>query len=357
MEPSSLMKGVSTLLEACITASRGFAKIKRLRDAPSLIQALKNEISDLQLMLMDISDHLESRISVLSGVNETVFRLCTFTTDQIRDEILKLDSLIQSQLLEGDNNKGMRVNKRAFARNHNKLLKSQAELQEFRQRVGDIGRILGARDLSRIEITVNDVQSNLAMPFQGQNRIEEQLELLASPPPSVSPSSFGLSQRRELLVLSNASSGIAISVSRLRPATSSSKCTCFRQRASTYFQTFLGTLFLGYTATPTLRQYKQTCLYHQQTELRVAYFFPSWFLEYVLWLQVQFGMGSFIQCGLSCIQIIPRDHIVLDMIQYGNVEGIKKLFLSGQVSIKAQMPNGASLLHVSPFVQTLNYSN
>ena len=353
MDPLSITTGTLALLGACATVSKTFAKIRCLKEAPVLIQVMNNEISDLQLMLVELDNHLErteSRNFALSNTDKAVFRLCISILGRSKDKILEIDSLIQYQLFKEGNDTGVRVSKRAFMRYHNKFIKFQAELRELRQIVVDIGNVLGARDISRIEVTVNDMHSNLAMLSQGHNRIEEQLERLTNPQSIASSSSSKASQGKKSQTSSNTPSGIEISVSRIGPAISSIKCTCVRQEASTYLRTFLGTLFLGYTATPTLRRNKQVCLYHQQTEYRVGYFFPFWFLKYAIWIRV----ASPVQCKLSFIQIIPRDHVVLDMIQYGDVEGIKKLFVSGQVSIKAQMPNGASLLHVSPFVQTLN---
>ena len=359
MEVLSLQDSVLALLEACSKASRTFAKTRPLRDASGLLQAVKNETSDLQLMLMDIDDRLEriesSRVE-LSRVNRAIFRLSTSIIDRTKDRILEVDSLIQDHLSAEKNNTGEGANRRVFRQGYSKLARFQTELQELRQRVGDICKALGAQNMSRIEVTLNDSRSSdSAMLFQRQDKMQKQLRHLVNPQSIVSSSSK-LAQGKPQ-ASGNTSSNIEISVSRLSPAVSSSiQCTCSRQGASTYLQTLLGALFLGYATTPILRTNKQKCLYHRrQTEVRIAYFFPSWFIEYVIWLQIQFSMNGPLQCTLSCIQIIPRDHVVLDMIQYGDVEGIKSLLVSGTISIKAQMQNGASLLHVSSLMLNSNY--
>ena len=337
MDPLSLTTGIVTLLGACTAASKTFAKIRRLKDAPALIQALKSETGELQLMLRDTNDRLESiesRRSAPSRVDEAVLRLCVLIINRTKDKILEVDSLIQYQLLKEDEDKGTRVYKRAFLQNYNKLIKFQAELQELRHRVGDVSKILGVQDISRIEGALNNVQSSLAVIFQRQNRTEQQVERLANSQSNASSSSSETSQEENLLISGNTPSGIDAST------IPSITCTCVRQEVSTHLRTFLGIWFLGYT------ENKQSCLYHCQAELRVVFFFPLWFLRYVIWLQVQSGP---ILCTLSWIQVIPRDHVVLDMIKYGDIDGIKNLFISGQVSIRAQMPNGANLLYVSSF--------
>lgn len=59
MDPFSITTGVLTLLGACTAASRAFKKIRDLGQAPALIQALNNEISDLQLAMLNLNDYLQ----------------------------------------------------------------------------------------------------------------------------------------------------------------------------------------------------------------------------------------------------------------------------------------------------------
>ena len=345
MDPLSLTTGILTLIGACVAASRTLAKIRRFKKAHSIIEAIENEISELQLMLVHMSDHLDStnsKASALSNADKPALRLCASIINQTRDKIQEVHSLIQHQLLKEDKSKSTKVSKRAFTRHFGKLIKFQTELQELRQRIADVGSVIGAEDTSRIEATLDNIRMrDLAMLNQRLIGIEQSLKDLGNPPPGSfgHPAPAGLPQTS-----GNASSSIAVSMARLKSTTSSIKCTCCHQEASTYFQTFLGILFLGYAATLVPRQNSKKCPYHGRTKIRVVYFFPPWLLQYVVWLQLQ---SRPISCTLSCIPVIPHDHIALDLIRYGKVEGIKSLLLSGQLSIKAQMPNGANLLHVS----------
>ena len=349
MDPFSLTTGILTLISACATVANTFGKIKRLSEAPEVIQAINNEISDLQLFLVDMKVHMErvqSKSSTLPNVDEAVLRLCASILGRTRDKILEVDSLIQYRLLKGDDETGTRVHRGAFVRYRDKIIRFQAELRESRQRVADVARILEIRQISRLEGVLDDIRSqDLSILVQGQERIERQLNRLISRRRAVSKVPHDFFQERAR-TSSIEFSSIRMSVSRFRPAEETTRCTCFRQENYVHIQSFLGTLFLGYEAASKLIPTRQSCPHRHQIGVHVAYYFPLWFLKYAIWLQVQFGMTGLNQLSLSFIQILPPEHIALDMIKFGDIDGIKQLLKSGQLSIKAQLPNGANLLHV-----------
>ena len=349
MDPLSLTTGILALISACNTVATTFNKIRRLNEAPGIIQAMNNEISDLQLLLVDMRIYMErvqSRASTLPKVDEAVFRLCASTLGLIRDKVLEVDSLITSRLIKEDQEAGTRVHRGAFVRHRDKIIKFQAELREYRHRVADIARILEVRQLSRLEDVLDDIRlQDLSILIQGQKRMERQLSRLTNRQAISDASLVDLGER--VVAPSNECSSVCISLSRLRPAKRHIRCTCFRQGDPSHLQAFLGTLFLGYGVAPTLSSNRQSCSHHYQTEIRVAYYFPVWFLKFVLWLQMQFRMAGLSRSSLPSVQVLPPEHVALDLIKFGDIDGIKRLLSSGQLSIKAQLPNGANLLHVS----------
>ena len=351
MDPFSLTTGVITLIGACTTSAQTLSKIKNLANAPGLIQAVNNEISDLRLILTDINEHIERtrnrRSSIRPTINEAVFRLCTSVIDQTKNEVLEVDSLIQYRLLKPDDETGQRVNRRAFLQHHDKLVKLQSELREFRQRAIDVGSILGTRDLSRIEVLLNDIRSqDLTTLIHGQNRLERTLGHLVNLEPVTPNDLHGTHLERSMREPHDPFSSISVSILRPNAALASHKCTCFRPKTSMYFQTFLGMLFLGYTAAPTVSRSDQTCPYHHGAETNVKFFFPLSFLKYAIWVHAKVHTTGTIHYALSVVQILPMGHYVFDLINYGNVDGIKKLLANGQLSIKAQLSRGQTLLHV-----------
>ena len=348
MDPFSITIGTLALLGACSKASRTLSKIKDLREAPALIQAVNNEISDLRLILMNIHDHVDRASrdeQTTSRVDGPILQLCASTLNQTRRTILEVESLIQYILLKPEN-ASLVVNKRAFLQHHHRLIELQLELRDFRQRIANISSILGLREVSRIEVILDDVQSNdLRMLLQGQTRIQQTLDHLIDSQSANSNNSCNLPEDTRPQD-PGVSDHPAIQVSIVLPTSSQPPKTCTCTRQHTQSQSLLGTLFLGYAATPNGLRGPQMCPYHKQKEFSVMYVFPPWFLNYAVSVKMQFGAHSTIRCSLSIIQIIPTDHAVWDLIDFGDLEAIKVLLTFGHLAITAQAPTGKTLLRV-----------
>ncbi|MCJ1324373.1 hypothetical protein MMC10_001035 [Thelotrema lepadinum] len=52
-------------------------------------------------------------------------------------------------------------------------------------------------------------------------------------------------------------------------------------------------------------------------------------------------------CAINIRQVIPYDHVVYDLMQLGDVEGIKTLLVTGQIGLEAQGPMTGTVLHGS----------
>ncbi|MCJ1331150.1 hypothetical protein MMC10_007837, partial [Thelotrema lepadinum] len=163
MDPLSITTGVLTLLGACTTASATVSKLRRLKDAPDLVQALNNEISDLRLVLLDVSDHFRSAQNerlVVPNMDETIFELCSFALDQARVKVLEVDAVIQYQVTKPGRGAGLIVDKIAFLRNYNRLLQLQSDLRDTRHKITGLFNHIGVRSFSRIEVVLNEIQAN-----------------------------------------------------------------------------------------------------------------------------------------------------------------------------------------------------
>lgn len=349
MDPLSLTTGVFALLGACVTASRTLKKIGDLRRAPELVQAVNNEISDLHLMIIDMSDRFERfkrNCSTIPRVDRAISQLCTSTLDQTRDKVLEIETLIQYQLLKPEN-EHLTVNKRAYLRHHGKLVKLHTELRDFRQRIANIFSHFEVRDISRVEVVFNDIRSNdLQILMQGQAKIQQTLDRMGLQS-NVSNASVTLTSDGSLQTPHGFEhTSIQVSVSQLASYTSCENRTCSCQKNSVHLQGFLGTLFLGYAAMPVRRQGQQLCPTHCKRGLCATYLFPSWLLSYIVFVKMQFGTQGISRFSLSLIQTISIEHVVWDMVNVGELEGIENLFKSGQLTVTAQDPTGKTLLDV-----------
>lgn len=351
MDPFTITTGVVTLIGACATTSRTLARIRKLREAPALIQAVNNEIADLRLILVDISDHfgsLERRAVGYPGAERAVFELCATTIERTRDLVQDVDALIRDRLLKPGSETDLKINRTAFWRERENLVQIQTDLQVARQRIAHLFGRLGVQSLSRVEVQLNDIYSNhLPILNQSQARIERTLDRIIDRQLSASNTIQAVRQTSSAhnLKTSQASS-VQVSVSRLPSPPWQAKCTCRRQSTSIRIRTFLGSLFFGYAAVPMVGNGPQQCSFHKGKELRLIYVFPMWFIRYAFALQTQLSSGGSITCTLSFRQIIPHDHTVYDAIGSGDLQGIKELLTSRQVSIEAHNWRGIGLLHV-----------
>ena len=353
MDPFSLATGVLTLLGACTTASATISKFRRLKEAPGLIQALSNEISDLRLVLLDVSDHFRSTQSaglVIPDIDRTICELSSSVLDQARVKVQEVEAVIQYEVTKPGRGADLKVDKTAFLRNYSRLLLLQADLRDTRQKMTSLFNHMGVRNFSRIEVLLNEIQANdIPELLQGQRRIESALNRLVdlqSPVSTVGNEAFQpvITTRREGSDLSS----ISVSVSRLRPPGKQRMCTCSRRSASGRVGTLFGTLFVGYMATPIACQCDQGGHRFNEMELTLTYIFPSWFLRYAMSIQAKINTGGTIQCSLTIKQTIPFDHVIWDMIEVEDIPGMKRLLTSGQISIKAESSGSITvpLLHV-----------
>lgn len=356
MDPLTLTTGILALLRACVSLSETLIKIKNLKDGPLLIQAINNEVSDLRLVLTHIDEYLEHtkiKESAQPALDAPIYDLCSSTLEQTRDKVQKAEALLEGKLLkprkEADSEKGPRISYKAFLRERHHLNQLQADLRLARQRIANIFGPLGVRDISRIEVLLNDIRSNnLSALLRSQARIEETLDRVVDLRSGPSNAVHQASQDATPPCQGGSNpSGVQLSIARQHPLALSSKCACRPQRTSVQLRTVLGNLFLGYAATPLRGHWQQKCSYHKKIKLQLVYFFPIWFLKYAIFLYSEFSAAGSVAVSLSIKQVLPSDHIVWDLLAFGNIDGLKELLVSGQISIEAQSVSGDTLLDVS----------
>ena len=116
---------------------------------------------------------------------------------------------------------------------------------------------------------------------------------------------------------------------------------------SKYLQTYLGSIFIGYTSRPSLVHHN--CLgASSQHDVTVTYYFPAQFINYACSLRIQYQGLQNLKCSLSIAQQLPPSHEIWHMIYWGNIDGVRTTLYDNRVSIRAQDSGGMGLLWVSP---------
>ena len=156
MDPFSVATGIITLLGVSATASQTLKKIRNLREAPELLQAINNEISDLHLAILNVNNYIEKRRAVgadLEGIDAKLFQQCFQVLEQTKEKIYTVDELIRNRILKPNN----AVDRLSFLRERNQLIQLQAELRHARQRSLSLFSYFSTKDASRIEGLLTDV--------------------------------------------------------------------------------------------------------------------------------------------------------------------------------------------------------
>ena len=358
MDPLSITAGAIALLGACTQASGTFMKIRRLKEAPAIIQSLNNEISDLHLIILDINDMIEkAKIKRLtfSHVDKRIFELCSSTLNQAREKVQEVEGLVHYSLLKAGREEYLKINKVIFLQEYKNLSLLQADLRDIRQKITALFIRLGMKEVSRIEVLLESMSNELPVLMQSQARIEGTLLHMQSPPPTPASTTQRRPQNEAIHVLeklehlgSSMQSSIQVLVSRQTPRAFEVCCDCSRQTKLVEMHTLFGSLFLGYAANPVVSSCnRQHCLDRKRTVIQLSYFFPLWCLRLVLLFRAQFISSSNITFSFSIRPIVPTHHIVYDMMEVGNLRGVKNLLVNGQISLDGQNSNLGTLLHVS----------
>ena len=361
MDPLSLITGVLALLGACTAVSEKFKNVKRLGQAPALIQALNNEISDLRLALLNINDYLE-RVrepgARLPYVDDITLRSCFEVVEQTKNQVLELECLISYRLLKPGREDTLRVDRLAFLQEQHRLIRLQGELRNSRQRVLSLFSYFGIREASKIEVMLKDIRfdvnqtrmeavESFSSLNERQSRLETALQEITNGPFAMRYSHLGAEARSgPNLTPTQKDTDSLIAIL--------GKCHCHypRERISGHLRTWLRQLFVGYAASPFAHHHQCHCT--SRRELRLVYCFPLWFSKASVSFHAHYSTLAGFSTSLRVVQLLNYDHSVVDYINSGDLPAMQVLLDSGEVSIHATDPLGDSLLQASSPFWTLD---
>lgn len=205
--------------------------------------------------------------------------------------------------------------------------------------ISDLGTCILDRLARDNSVTLDDhrrIESKLNQLIQIQENLSRSCSPLNSRAPEV-----GAQCRRDF-------QRVDVSVIRSSPLQGQGKCPTCQGRTGNQYQleTFLGKVFLRYLATPVLIRRIPGCQCRFQTDLTLVYSFPRWFMNYTLAIRMQYNVSLGLQCLLIIRPTLPRDHIVFDLLDVKDFEGIRNLFQSKHVVADSRTLKNEGLLSV-----------
>ena len=345
MDPFSITTGVITMLGACRAISKKFDEIKQFRCMPEILCALNNEVSDLQLVLLDIYDHRQELFgndhASLSPREKRLLQTISSILDRAKQKIKDTEKLLCGLRTTGRE----KIFQRRFwlmSRDYKNLIILKNDIRDARYDIQSVMSLLGLRQSGRIQVQLSNIlntNASLSGLQNGQHQIEAKLdEILKLQQALRLPSQESIPRD---LALPSESQRVDISLERM---THEDACMCpgkatFRGHA----KGFWGKVFFGYTAMPS-PQHHTSCCHKCKAEAVLVYIFPSWFLSYVLAVSVQHDVSAGLQFSLSIRPTLGPGHVVWDLLERHDISELKRQFSTGQISPEARGTSGGGLL-------------
>ena len=357
--PMELRIDLSRVLSVVAASQIALRDIREIRTthASEALQALSNEIANLRLVLLDADEVLGL---YLPNSNEEISQIHVEDLKGAQKALRNLEGLLSNRVM-----KSMGEGKEHFLgaltrdSGNDGSIQLLTKLRKARQRMQTM---LGPLD-RRTSAKISEVLTSVEKFEHDSTRLDillDQDELKEEPEFSSGEHEHGSSQHKlELLSSLRPKSNslqytrartqvVSVSVARIfeLPLTHTHYLMqglgyrCLKQRTSSRLQTLLGNLFISYATTPIGKECEL------KAEIVLIYEFPLWILHYEILFHTRYRHPKIWTLGLSIRAKLSYDHIVWDMIAYGDIEGMRRLLGSNQVAIESQNDAGMTLLHV-----------
>lgn len=175
---------------------------------------------------------------------------------------------------------------------------------------------------------------------------------------SLQEAMVSISKATEYIQHTNSRPNFEFQTSIYRPSKCDLLCACrchqnFVVASSPWMQLLLGSLFVEYRGTPicgSQRCSENTCQRAQSRLLKIAYFFPAWFLSRLVFFKYQWTPTYGHMMNIRAPRVVSSSSAPIFVnATTGNVEGMKSLFVQGLASpFDVDCKYGLSPLHVRP---------
>ena len=368
MDPLSISVAILTILGSGGIVASALKQVTS-KNAPDALLALNNELSDLHLIVLEISQLLQElhESTLLHLRTERLLTSLGPMLGRAKEKLLELESLIQYKLTTPGGPSGeAKLNRLAWVREQNTVLDIREEIRSTRLSLTAMVGILATKATLRIEFQVgklrfiNDqfhdeqraaqavskqeyTERAMSEIIAGQARMERNLNGLLASFTARQMFPVSMSRTRNTANQERAYTGRLglqiLSVRQRCNGTCAPDCTCCCHRHSTWrsspgLKNFFGLLFVGYTGLPLLSPKcdKQTCLQKSGPVIHIKYFFPGWFMARALEIVAHISRPDGLTQSLRVSQVIWSDAKIFRLCRAGDVEGLKSLLALGEGS-------------------------
>lgn len=358
MDPISLTASVIALASAAAQISQAISRLRHFGEVPGKIYVLKNEVSDLEVVLRHVGQALEEKSLAPDTAHGSLEQIIARTKGHLADLAKALERVANAW-------KGSKVK---VISKSTIWLKEKELFQTFRDDIGSVkatlNLILGTANSQHLQhiilelqkVSVLTTKSGQANEFTHQGltdnylgmsiRMDQQHQVLRDRIDALGklflaqhlgdaeiPSSDQISSLSE--TGANAQT-VRVVTSLHDPCRSWCPCACHTKRklklaAPGLMEGLLGRMFIGYSGLPLSKEPCdfRGCQDRQHATATVEYWFPSWFVSMNLRLHLTCLPRSGPEFQLSTTQRVADDSQSITFAMEGNIEGLKHLFTQG----------------------------
>jgi ankyrin repeat protein len=360
MDPLSIISSVIAIAAAAAQISTAISRLRHLGEVPGKIYALKNEVSDLEVVLRQVGHALEQRSLEPENEHGSLEQVLGRTKGLLNDLTRALERVAQACT-------GSRIK---VISKSTIWLREKTVFQGLRDDIGSIkatlNLMLGAANSQSLhqiilelqKVTVLTTKSEQANESISQGlaanhlalstRIDQQHQLLSDRIDAMGKSFLAqhlsgpememprLDSASSLAVTGVNTQTVRVVTSHRLPCRSWCPCACHKKSkmkltAPGLMEGVLGRMFVGYSGLPLLKQPCdfRGCRDRQHPTATVEYWFPSWFVSMNLRLHLTYLPRTGPEFQLSTTRRVADDSQSITFAMQGNIEGLKHLFTQG----------------------------
>ena len=137
----------------------GLERLSSLREAPDVILALNNEISDFRLVIFEVASYLQQEPTRSSPNAQTFSTNVLPILDRARDRLIKLEALIEYRLVLPGTDGRIRLNKIGWILERQKVKRIQDEIRSLRTNLVAVVGVLISKSTLRLELQMAELHA------------------------------------------------------------------------------------------------------------------------------------------------------------------------------------------------------
>ena len=143
MDPLSLTASLLAILGAGGAIAKGLYKIRRLKDAPTILLQLNNEIVDLHLLIRAVDELYHRHTNTIKASQTQVISSCL---GRAKETLLELERLISYQWTR-ENEQGIKINRTVWLRAQKRISDMNNKIRHVRTDLNGAWMVISTRYL------------------------------------------------------------------------------------------------------------------------------------------------------------------------------------------------------------------